>query len=144
MREVKKDTRGRKDVRTETEYRDRRGESEAPKGHERDSDMHDICKTRRLRSLTDRRGGVNSFLTFGNTSIPVLHRAGDFSGRQRGGRTLGPLRRGRGQDDEKKKKIRGRRQLFKSCISKPRIVCNKVRSNSPLPRQPPSETSVQE
>lgn len=33
-------------------------------------------------------------LTFIHRSVTILHWAGDFSGRQRGGRTLGALRRG--------------------------------------------------
>lgn len=74
------------------------------KGHERDSDMPDICKYTRLCPLMDRWDILITWvsLTFSNKSIPIFHRAGNFSGRQRAGRTLGPLQRGRGVDEERR------------------------------------------
>lgn len=70
------------------------------------------------------------FLTFSNGSVPVFHWAGDFSGRQRAGRTLGPLQRGRGG------RQRAGWQLFKSVLS-PNIVCNLHSTLNKTPRSSP-------
>lgn len=59
---------------------------------------------------------TQSFRTFINMSIPVFHWAGHFSGRQRGGRTLGSLQRAMTKE-------KGVRQIFQFALW-PKIVCN--------------------
>lgn len=65
------------------------------KGHGRDSDVW-YLQTRCPRPLMSRWDIPVTWtsLTFIHRSVAILHWAGDFSGRQRGGRTLGALRRG--------------------------------------------------
>lgn len=75
------------------------------KGHEHDSDMHDICENIASAHWWDRWDTeAVFFLTFDYQSVAIFHRAGNFSGRQRAGGTLGPLQRGReGWRDERRK-----------------------------------------
>lgn len=92
-------------IRGGTKSPEKRQRESCIKGHEHDSDMHDICENIASAHWWDRWDTeAVFFLTFDYQSVAIFHRAGNFSGRQRAGGTLGPLQRGReGWRDERRK-----------------------------------------